>query len=134
MADTVATQVLYDNARTAVMKFTNISDGTGENQVTKVDVSTLSANSTGQACTGVTITKIYAMTHGMQVSMYWGADTNKLILTVPSDIMYTMDFREAPLWNNAEAAGKTGDIKFLTRDMSAGDEYSIVLEMTKLYA
>lgn len=133
MADTVATQVLYDNARTAVMKFTNISDGTGENQVTKVDVATLLPNSTGQACTGVTITKIYAMTHGMQISMYWGADANRLILTIPSDIMYTMDFREAPLWNNA-GTGKTGNIKFLTRDMTAGDEYSIILEMTKLYA
>ena len=133
MADTVSTQVLYDNARTAVMKFTNISDGTGENLVTKVDVATLLPNSTGQACTGVTITKIYAMTHGMQVSMYWGATANKLILTIPQDLMYMMDFREAPLWNDA-GAGKTGNIRFITRDMSLGDEYSIVLEMTKLYA
>lgn len=133
MADTVATQVLYDNARTAIMKFTNISDGTGENQVTKVDVANLSGNGLGQACTGVTITKIYAMTHGMQVSMYWGADSNKLICTIPSNVMYTMDFTTAPLWNNA-GAGKTGNIKFLTRDMALGDEYSIILEMTKTYA
>jgi hypothetical protein len=133
MADVVSTQVLYDNARTAVMKFTNISDGTGENLVTKVDVATLLPNSTGQACTGVTITKIYAMTHGMQISMYWGATANKLILTIPQNVMYMMDFREAPLWNDA-GAGKTGNIRFITRDMVSGDEYSIVLEMTKLYA
>ena len=133
MADTVSTQVLYDNARTAVMKFTNISDGTGENLVTKVDVATLLPNSTGQACNGVTITKIYAMTHGMQISMYWGATANKLILTIPQNVMYMMDFREAPLWNDA-GAGKTGNIRFITRDMVLGDEYSIILEMTKLYA
>jgi hypothetical protein len=133
MADTVSTQTLYDNTRTAIMKFTNISDGTGENLVVKVNVANLSANSTGQACTGVTITKIYAMTHGMQVSMYWSATANKLICSVPQDVMQTMDLTNSPLWNDA-GAGKDGNIKFITRDAVLGDQYTIILEMTKTYA
>ncbi len=41
MADTVASQTILDGPTHAVMKFTNISDGTGESAVTKVDVSAL---------------------------------------------------------------------------------------------
>jgi len=36
-------------------------------------------------------------------------------------------------WNNA-GAGKNGDVLFTTRDASAGDTYTIVLEMVKSYA
>jgi len=39
MADAVASQTIFDGERTAIMKFTDISDGTGENKVVKVDVS-----------------------------------------------------------------------------------------------
>ena len=33
-----------------IMKFTNVSDGSGESAVAKVDVSALSANSEGVSC------------------------------------------------------------------------------------
>ena len=49
MADAVTSQTLSDGATTAVMKFTNISDGNGEASVKKVDVSTLTASPTGAA-------------------------------------------------------------------------------------
>ena len=45
MADTVTSQTIQDDNRKAVLKFTNISDGTGESAVTKIDVSALQANS-----------------------------------------------------------------------------------------
>jgi hypothetical protein len=41
MADAVTSQTIQDGERKAVLKFTNISDGTGETNVVKVDVSTL---------------------------------------------------------------------------------------------
>ncbi len=134
MADAVATQILFDGERTAIMKFTNISDGTGESKVTKVDVSALSPSSFSKACDGVTITKVHALTHGMEVDMYWDATTDVLILSVPQQQMYSMDLTEfGGLWNNA-GAGKTGDVQFSTRDASAGDTYTIILEMVKSYA
>ena len=43
MADAVTSQTIIDGQKTVVMKFTNISDGTGESAVTKVDVSALAA-------------------------------------------------------------------------------------------
>jgi hypothetical protein len=134
MADAVATQILFDGERMAIMKFTDISDGTGETKVTKVDVSTLSPSSFSKACDGVTITKIHAMTHGMEVDMYWDATTDVFITSVPQQQMYSMDLTQfGGLWNNA-GAGKNGDVLFSTRDASAGDTYMIILEMVKSYA
>ena len=52
MADAVTTQVLQDGERLYIAKFTNISDGTGETKVTKVDVSGLNPSSQGLACIG----------------------------------------------------------------------------------
>ena len=41
MADVVTSQKLIDGARTTVMAFTNVSDGSGESAVAKVDASAL---------------------------------------------------------------------------------------------
>ena len=49
MADAVTSQTIQDDNRKAVLKFTNISDGTGESAVTKIDVSALQANSKGDS-------------------------------------------------------------------------------------
>jgi hypothetical protein len=134
MADAVATQILFDGERMAIMKFTNISDGTGETKVTKVDVSTLTPSSFSKACDGVTITKIHALTHGLEVDMYWDATADVLIATIPQNTMYSMDLTQfGGLWNNA-GAGKNGDVQFSTRDASTGDTYTIILEMVKSYA
>ena len=134
MADAVASQTLFDGERVAIMKFTNISDGTGENKVLKVDVSALNPSNAGGACDGVTITKIHASTHGMEVLMYWDATTDVVIQTIPQNTTYTLDYEKFGGLTNNAGAGKNGDILFSTADASAGDEYTIVLEMVKSYA
>lgn len=134
MADAVASQTLLDGERTAIMKFTNISDGTGENKVLKVDVSTLASSASGNACDGVTITKIYASTHGLEVQIYWDATTDVMTWMVPQNSQYTWDWTQFGGLTNNAGAGKTGDVLFSTADASAGDMYSIVLEMSKSYA
>ena len=134
MADAVASQTLIDGERMAIMKFTNLSDGTGESKVLKVDVSALTSSASGLACTGVTITKIHAATHGMEVLMYWDATADVLIQTIPQNSLYTLDFEKFGGLTNNAGAGKNGDILFSTSDASAGDEYTIVLEMVKSYA
>jgi hypothetical protein len=133
MADAVASQTLFDGLQRAVMKFTNISDGTGESKVTKVNPSDLNANNVGQACTRVTITKIHVATHGMEVLMYWDASTDVLITVIPQNSIYSMDLTGfGGFWNNA-GAGITGSIQFSTSDASAGDTYTVTLEMIKTY-
>ena len=134
MADAVASQTLFDNERIAIMKFTNISDGTGENKVLKVDVSALTPAQNGGACKGVTITKIYASTHGLEVLIYWDATTDVFCWGVPQNSQYAFDWSQFGGLTNNSGAGKTGDILFSTSDASSGDFYTIVLEMVKHYA
>ena len=50
MADTVTSQTIQDGDRQAVVKFTNVSDGSGESAVKKVDVSALAKNGRGETC------------------------------------------------------------------------------------
>ncbi len=134
MADAVTSQTLFDGERLAIMKFTNISDSGGESAVLKVDVSALNASASGKACNGVVINKLFASTAGMGVNILWDADTDVTAFVVGADGSYTWDFsKNGGLTNNA-GDGKTGDIKFSTIGASAGDTYTIELEMVKTYA
>lgn len=133
MADAVTSQTIQDGQRKAVLKFTNVSDGTGESAVVKVDVSALQANAKGDACTGVTIQRIYWACRGMGVNLFFDATSNVLITGLPADSTgdeYYDNFTGIP--NNA-GSGKTGDILFTTVGHSSGDTYSIILELVKEY-
>ncbi len=130
MADAVATQILVDGLRNSVIKFTNISDGTGESGVTKVDVSALVGSPDE-----VRIAKMEYATHGLGIQVKWDATTPVLACTIPQDETGLRDFRHfGGLINNA-GAGKTGDITFTTTESPlSGDGYSVVLHLTKKYA
>lgn len=132
MADAVTTQTIQDGDRQVVMKFTNISDGTGESAVTKVDVSTLKAESgTQKACTKVAIRQIYYDLSGMSVDILWDATTD--VLCIPLSRQGVFDFTEVgPLTNNA-GSGVTGDVQFTTVGASTDDRYFIMLVMDKKY-
>ena len=134
MADAVSTQTLLDGDRLVIQKFTNLSDGTGETSVVKVDVSTLAKNTYGHACNGVKINRIWSTTHGMQVRILFDADVNTFGWIIPQNSNYLMDFSSFGGLTNNAGAGTTGDILFTTQDASAGDSYAIVLECIKSYA
>ena len=110
MADAVTSQTIQDGQNTAVLKFTNVSDGTGESAVKKVDVSALEANHLGKACTSVSVARIYWATRGMGVNLEFDATTNVLLTGLPADSTgdeYYDLFTGIP--NNA-GSGVTGDI------------------------
>lgn len=133
MADAVNSQTLFDGESQVVMKFNNVSDGTGESAVLKVDVSALTANNVGKACSAVSIRRITAMVNGMSVNLLWDADTDvSAVILAPG--MYTLNFDDTAILGNNAGAGKTGDILFTTVGASSGDTYSIILEMIKTYA
>ena len=133
MADTVTSQTIQDGERVAVLKFTNVSDGTGESAVKKVDVSALTTNSAGESCTSVSIARIYWACVGMRVNIEFDATTNVLAMPLPADSTgdeYYDLFSGIP--NNA-GSGVTGDIDFTTDGHSSGDAYSIILVLNKNY-
>lgn len=130
MADAVTIQTLHDGDRHAVMLFNNVSDGTGESAVLKVDVSALTPRTRDNAtCTGVSIESIRFQVAGMSVSVLWDATTDVVaaVLSGENYLCYS-----TPLANNA-GAGKTGDILFSTVGHTAGDTYSIELMLRKKY-
>jgi hypothetical protein len=134
MADAVTSQTILDGERLFIAKYTNISDGTGETGVVKVNVSTLNPSAFGNACNGVKINKIWMTVHGMEVRILWDATTDVLAWQATSNGPYLMDFSSFGGIPNNSGAGKTGNIAFTTHDATAGDSYTIVLECLKTYA
>jgi hypothetical protein len=132
MADAVATQVLHESASDLVVKLTNISDGTGESGVTKVDVSALTP-----ACTDLRLEEIIYSTVGMAVELLWDASSAVFAWGLPQDRSGRVNFRHmgmAGFLPNNGGAGKTGDLKLSTIGATSGDTYSIILVLAKIGA
>lgn len=126
MADAVTTQILNDGPRNAVIKFTNISDGTGEAAALKVDVSALSG-----APSRATIERIVAHTSGMSVDILWDATTDVLAINIPDAQAVDLDLCKIGGIPNNGGAGVTGDIMFTTVGHTAGARYTIILFLKK---
>ena len=133
MADTVTTQKIIDGDRNVVMKFTNVSDGTGESAVTKVDVSALNPNEEGESCTSVRIMRVSHAIVGMSVQMFFDATADVLIMELAESSNGHLDFSPFGGIPNNAGSGVTGDIQFTTKGHTSGDTYSITLEMVKVY-
>ena len=139
MADAVTSQTLVDGDRTAVVKFTNISDGNGESSVKKVDVSALTANShTGAACARVHITQVWYAISGMRIDLEWDASSNVKALILGGGValeptMGHFDFRSFGGIKNNSGGGITGDIDLTTLHHTNNDAYTIILELSKSY-
>jgi hypothetical protein len=133
MADAVTSQTIQDGERKAVLKFTNVSDGTGETNVVKVDVSSLAANSSGQACTKVTVAQIWWQCVGMGVELLFDATANVLVIGLSPDSNGYHDYTPFTGIPNNAGTGVTGDILFTTIGASANDTYTVILELIKEY-
>ena len=134
MADAVATQTIQDGGATAIFRFTNVSDGTGESAVTKIDVSSLAAREDGTACSSVLIEKVSHSIIGFtQVQLLFDATTDTIALGLAQDSNGHMDFSEFGGLKNTAGSGKTGDINLTTIGASSNDSYVIVLELIKKY-
>jgi len=131
MADAVTSNTLMDSDRVAIIQLTNTSDGTGESAVKKVDVSALSANSAGQACTGVRLAKIVYSTFGMSVKLLWDASTDTICWDLNENYTDSEDFTEFGGIRNTAGSGKTGDIMLTTTGHTNGDSYVMVLTLYK---
>ena len=133
MADALTSQVIQDGGRTAVLKYTNISDGTGQSAAVLVSASGLSDDPvTRQACNGVTLQTITFSNIGMGVELLWDATANVPLLNLPADWEDTIDFSAFGIPNNS-AGGKTGNINVTTVGATAADTYLLVITLTKSY-
>ena len=138
MADVVTSQTIVDAAGTkTVMKFTNISDGSGETLVTKMDASELNFMTEDGART---LGKIYwsiNTTNGKSgVELLWaGSGTSSADATI--GFFSGRGFHDYftagnSIPNNATLTAETspaGDILLSTKGFVAGDNYTIIIEI-----
>ena len=138
MADAVTSQTLSDGGTTAVVKLTNISDGTGESSVAKVDVSALTSAADGTACSRVHIDQIWYDIGGMRVALEWNATSNVVAAVLggsaaAGNVSGHMDFRSFGGLKNTLASGYDGDIDLTTHGHTNHDHYTIVLQLRKTF-
>ena len=134
MADAVASQTIVDGPSFVALKLTNISDGTGESAVVKVDVSALEADSrTGLSCTDVNIERIWWQCIGMKVRILFDASSDVMAIELGENQSGNHDYSIfGGLVNNA-GSGKTGDVKFTTVGASSGDTYTVIMYLRKKF-
>ncbi len=122
MADAVTSQTLFNGSKRTVRAFTNVSDGTGESAVAKIDISTLTG-----APTAVRIHRVWYNTFGMAVKIGFDHTTDDFVLILQGDGQF--DFRSFAGIPDPASAGGTGDVVFTTVGHTSGDTYSIILEV-----
>ena len=133
MVDAVTSQTLIDGPNKAVMKFTNVSDGSGESAVVKVDVSALEASLISTACSEVIIERIQWQCIGMKVQILFDATTNAFCIELGENQSGDHDYTSFGGLTNNAGSGVTGDVLFTTVGHSSADTYTIILYMRKKY-
>ena len=126
MADAVTSQTIVDTDKRAVIKFTNISDGTGESSVKKVDVSALNTNAQGETCSRVTIDQVWYDVGGLRAALEFDATSNVVALVLggsaaAGNVQGHWDYRSFGGIKNNAGSGITGDIDFTTLGDTAHD-------------
>ena len=128
MADIVTTQVLSDTSGVKyVAKLTNLSDGSGESLVTKVDASgTTFMSEDGNR----KIAKIWYSvntTHPKAcVELLWAGASNATAVLLGGQGYWDLRTAGNEITNNATTP--TGDVLLSTRDFVVGDNYTILVE------
>lgn len=122
MADAVSTVTLFSNSKRAAFVFNNLSDGNGEADVVKVDISALVG-----APTKVKIARVFGNTVGMAVRVQFDHDTDDEVLILQGE--FDMDFRHYGGLQDPASTGGSGDILFTTAGHTSGDSYCVCMEV-----
>lgn len=130
MADTVTTKTLFNSPRKLVVNITNLSDGTGESNVVKVDKSAFTGPN-GSEPTKLVIEKIVYDVSSMRVLLTWDQTSDETIAVLQGD--GTIDwYKSGKHGGNVGAnTGGTGDILLTTANHAVGDGYNITLYLRK---
>src|SRR6056300_642499 len=126
MADTVTTQTIADTSGVKfVTKLTNISDGTGETLVKKVDASELTfMTEDGNRKIAKIWYSINTANSKSGVELIWDGVTNATALFLSGNGYW--DLRAAGNSIGNSATTPTGDVLLSTKNFANGDNYSLV--------
>lgn len=126
MADTVTTETVYDGRRRKIIHLTNVSDGTGESGVTKLDISGITFDG-GKTPTYTTIDMIdYNIQGFSSVRLYWDHTTDDEIAILPEGTN-TWDFNSFGGKTDPRSSGGTGDLLLTTAGATSGATYDLTI-------
>ena len=128
MADTVTTQTIADTSGVKfVAKLTNLSDGSGETLVKKIDASELTFMSEdGNRSIARVYYSINTSDRKSGVEILWDGATNATALFLSGQGF--MDFRTDGNSIPNNATTPTGDVLLSTKNFANGDNYTIIVE------
>ena len=128
MADIVSTQVISDTSGVKyVVKMTNISDGSGESLVKKIDASaTTFMTEDGERKIAKVWWSVNSISKKACVELLWDGVTNATGLLMSGQGCWDLRTAGNSIPNNASTP--TGDVLLSTRDFVAGDNYTILVE------
>ena len=127
MADVVTTQVLTDTTGVKFgVKMTNISDGTGENLVKKVDASTTTfMTEDGERKISKIFWSVNTQSGKSAVELIWDGETNATAVTLSGQGFWDLRADGNEIVNNATTP--TGDVLLSTKNFANGDNYTILV-------
>ena len=128
MADTVGIDYIFKGTRKVKVKLTNISDGTGESVVSKVDISTL-IGPNGSAPTKVTVEQVEGMIQGFSsIHLFFDHTTNDELAILGTGYTY-FDWKDGGGFTDPASTGGTGDILLTTIGATATATYDITITL-----
>jgi len=128
MADTVDVKSIASGTRKHVLHLTNISDGTGEAAVTKLDISTL-IGPDGTPPIRTVIEEIQWSIQGFaSVRLHWDHDVDDEIAVLAAGSGY-FNFIGAGGFVDPATVGGTGDILLTTSGLAVGNTYDITISL-----
>ena len=135
MADLTTSTKISESSREVIYAFQYQYVDTGnESAVLKIDVSGLTADADGNACTGIRIAECWWIIKAMTVQVLADADTDIIIMHLPSDFTDNIDMSDFGGLSSSLGTSPNGDILFTTTGAgAAGDSYNVVLKMIKDY-
>ena len=127
MADIVSTQVLTDTTGVKYgVKMTNISDGTGENLVQKIDASnTTFMTEDGERKISKIFWSVNTQSGKSAVELIWDGETNATAVTLSGQGFWDLRADGNEIANNATTP--TGDVLLSTKNFANGDNYTILV-------
>ncbi len=131
MADTVSNRVILDGPSKVIVVCTGSSDGTGEVDAVKIDLSTLEAYPDGRLPTRLSIQYIEYDVKGYNfVALEFDRTTDVPIAKLSGSGVLVF---EGGLANLASQTGDTGDVVLTTNGNVAGNSYTLVICAKKKY-
>jgi hypothetical protein len=125
MVDAVTSEYLFSGSRRKLLHLTNVSDGTGESGVVKIDVSAITFGFPPLAAQYVAIDMIEYDIQGMDsVRLYFDADTDDEAAILPAGAG-VMDFAAYGGKVDPKTTGYTGDVKLTTSGAVSGGTYDL---------